>query len=127
MKLRHVVGATIAIAAMMASSPSFADDSSATMAHEMRSYFDGELNEGAAFLGVGIGTAYIGGSLIPTGDFGIGAAAAILPVSAIQIGAGLVLIVMGLTLVRTKGQLSDLLTLHRKSPAAYRSEELARM
>jgi hypothetical protein len=121
MKLPHAVGATVAIAAVTASTSSFADEPSATMAYEMRSYFDGELNEGAAFLGVGIGTAYIGGSLIPTGDLGTGAAAAILPVSAIQIGAGLVLI------VRTKGQLRDLLTLHGKNPAAYRREELPRM
>lgn len=92
------------------------------MREAMRAYFQGELQEAAAFLGVGIGTAFIGSSLATRrDDVGIGAASAILPVSAIEIGAGLVL------LFRTDSQLADLLALHRKSPAAYRREELPRM
>ena len=93
----------------------------AEMRAAMRTYFRGELQEAAAFLGVGIGTAFTAGSSIPRGDFGVGLAAAMLPVSAIEIGAGLVL------LIRTDGQLADLLALHAKSPARYRAEELPRM
>ncbi len=93
----------------------------AAMRAAMRTYFRGELQEAAAFLGVGIGTAFFAGSSIPRGDFGVGFASAVLPVSAIEIGAGLVL------LIRTEGQLADLAALHAKSPARYRAEELPRM
>jgi len=92
------------------------------MSAAMDRYFRGELREAASFLGVGIGTAFIGSALATRrDDFGIGAASAILPISAIQIGAGLVL------LVRTEGQLADLQALHAKDPAAYRAQELPRM
>ncbi len=87
----------------------------------MRRYFRGELRESASFLGVGAGTAFIGGALATQGEFGVGAASAIFPVSAIEIGAAIVL------LARTDGQLADLVALHRKSPAEYRAEELPRM
>lgn len=94
----------------------------AAMSAAMDRYFRGELREAASFLGVGVGTAFIGSALATRrDDFGIGAASAILPISAIQIGAGLVLI------VRTEGQLADLQALHAKDPAAYRAQELPRM
>ncbi len=100
--------------------PSQAEESST--ARSVETYFGGELDEAAVFLGMGIGTAYLGGSLaVATDDFGIGAVSAILPISAIQIGAGIVL------LARTRGQTRDLLTLLRRSPAAFRRAELPRM
>lgn len=91
------------------------------METSMRRYFAGELDEAAAFLGVGIGSAFIAGSFIPRGDFGVGLASAVLPVSAIEIGAGLVL------LIRTRGQVDDLATQLRRDPAAYEADELPRM
>ncbi len=91
-------------------------------AQSVQTYFAGELDEAAVFLGMGIGTAYVGSSLAAgTGDFGIGAVSAIVPISAIQIGAGLVL------LARTRGQTRDLLALLRKSPSALQKAELPRM
>jgi hypothetical protein len=117
-----------AVLAVLASARSaYADDARTAapdpaMSAAMDRYFRGELREAASFLGVGIGTAFIGSALATRrDDFGIGAASAILPISAIEIGAGLVL------LVRTEGQLAGLQALHAKDPAAYRAEELPRM
>ncbi len=87
----------------------------------MREYFDGELDEAAAFLGVGVGTAFIAGSFIPRGYFGVGLAAAVLPVSAVEVVAGLVL------LGRTSSQVAELSSVLIRDPSRYRDEELARM
>jgi hypothetical protein len=121
------IGATLVVAALAWAEQAGAQpldhvERDDAMRDAMRAYFRGELQEGAAFLGVGVGTAFIGSSLATRrDDFGIGAASAILPVSAIEIGAGLVL------LFRTESQVADLLALHRGSPAQYRAEELPRM
>jgi len=120
---RTTVGCATLCAIVSATTLATADDGvrDAQMASAMRSYFAGELAEGAAFIGIGAGTAYVASSLAGGGDFGIGLASAMLPVSAIQIGAGLVL------WVRTEGQVASLLALHARDPAAYRKEELPRM
>lgn len=115
--LRAIVASAAIAMSLVAARDARGDE----MTQAMRTYFGGELTEGAAFLGAGIGTGFIGISLIGRGDFGVGAASAILPVSAIQFVAGMVLV------VRTKGQLADLEALYAKGPAAYREKEGKRM
>lgn len=111
------VSAALALALAAAPRAARADE----MTDAMRTYFGAELTEGAAFLGTGIGTGFIGLSLLGRGDFGVGAASAILPVSVIQFVAGMVLV------VRTKGQLADLQALYAKDLAGYREKEGKRM
>jgi hypothetical protein len=108
-------------AALLLTNAARADDSEAMVAH-MQRYFRGELDEAAVFMGVGSGAAYVGGSLIAQGsDIAIGTAIPLLAVSAIQIGAGVVL------LARTEGQMRDLAAKARRDLKAYRAEELPRM
>ncbi|HZO16349.1 MAG TPA: hypothetical protein VFB62_23910 [Polyangiaceae bacterium] len=92
------------------------------MVGHMERYFAGELDEAAVFTGLGGGAAFVGGSLIANGsDMALGASIPLLAVSAIQLGAGIVL------LVRTGDQVRDLRAKARKNLAAYRAEELPRM
>ncbi len=84
-------------------------------------YFEGEVREAASFLGVGAGTAFFGGAVVSRSDFGIGLGSALLSVSAIELGAGIVL------LARTPDQVAELRALYRRDPGAYRREEGERM
>jgi hypothetical protein len=102
--------------------PSAHADDSEKMVGAIERYFHGELDEAAVFLGVGSGAGYIGGSLIANGsDFGLGASIPLIAVGAIQIGAGMVL------LIRTDAQIRDLSAKARRDLRAFRAEELPRM
>ncbi len=98
-----------------------ADEGEAMVAH-LRRYFHGELDEAAAWLGVGAGAGYLAGSLFANGrDAAVAASVPLVAVGAIQIGAGVVL------LARTDRQIRDLSALARRDLAAYRRQELPRM
>jgi hypothetical protein len=92
------------------------------MSQQMHGYFDGELREAAVFAGLGAGSGYAGGVLLAHAtDASRAAAVPVLAVGVIQLAAGLGL------LIRTGAQVRDLDTQIAGQPAAFGSEELARM
>ncbi len=114
------LAALLSIAAALHSAHAEAADDIAEEAIE--TYFDLELKGAAAVGGVGVGSAYIAGSLFANGsDLARGAAIPIVAVGALQVAVSSVI------LIRTRSQVAALKKQHREDPAGFATDELARM
>lgn len=115
--------AAILLAAVLAPTAAAADPiDGAQMTSSMRRYFDGEKEEGWVFGGAGL-LSLGAGSYLLTRDDGMSQGAAI-P----NLAVGLVETIFGVVLlVRTEGQIADRRARIAAEPAAWRTEELARI
>ncbi len=119
--MAQAFGALVGVAVLSCAAPLAAAEPEPMVAH-LRDYFHGELDEAAAWLGVGAGAAYLGGALIANGrDEARAASVPVLTFGAVEIGAGIVL------LARTGRQIRELSALARRDLGAYRAVELPRM